>query len=251
MVLLVSVGKCGIFPRAKFMRQLAILAAALLSLLPPSARAVEPQPREAILIVGGVSIWAWEKFKAQPHDSWWMNFVRAARIRTQEIQAVSPGLDVTWLVYRPAYIARGRQDGKDLIANINSVREAFGVKVVYFDTQPELINYINAGRPRDTVKISDLEYFGHSNKACFLFDYSNNIDSASKVWLHESELGKIHRGIFARDAFVKSWGCHTGESMSAKWRSAVGLPMIGASGKTEYQTDELPIISTPGGRWTR
>ncbi len=232
------------------MRQLAILVAALLSLLPPSARAADA-PREAVLIVGGVSIWAWEKFKAQPHDSWWMNFIRAARIRTQEIQAQNPGTQVTWLVYRPAYQARGKQDGKDLIGNIDSVREAFGVKLVYFDKTQTLLDYVNFGRPRDTVKISDFEYFGHSNKACFLFDYSNNIDSASKVWLHETELGKINRGIFTKDALIKSWGCHTGESMSAKFKSAVGLPMIGASGKTEYQTDELPIISTPGGHWTK
>lgn len=232
------------------MRQLALLLAALLTLLPAS-RAAEPPQREAVLVIGGVSMWAWEKYKSQPHDSWWMNFVRAARIRTQEIQAASPGMPVTWLVFRPSYLARGKQDGKDLIGNIDSVRDAFGVKIIYFDKTQTLLDYLNFGRPRDTVKIADFEYFGHSNKACFLFDYSNNIDSASKVWLHETELGKINRGIFTRDALIKSWGCHTGESMSQKFKSAVGLPMIGASGKTQYQTDELPIISTPGGRWTR
>ena len=56
-----------------------------------------------------------------------------------------------------------------------------------------------------------------------MFDYSNNIDSASKVWLHQDDLKKINRGIFARDAYVKSWGCHTGESMSKKWHEATGV----------------------------
>jgi len=75
-----------------------------------------------------------------------------------------------------------------------------------------VIDYLNNGQDRSRVKIADLEFFGHSNKACWLFDYSNIIDSSSKVWLHENELGKIRRGIFARGALVKSWSCHTGES---------------------------------------
>jgi hypothetical protein len=207
--------------------------------------------REYIIISGGVSLTAWEKFKTQPHDGWWMNFIRAARIRMQEILTQNPQAQITWLVYRPAYLSRGRQDGKDLISLINSVRDAYRIKLAYFDRTQQLVDYINSGQNRGVVKISGLEYFGHSNKACWLFDYSNNIDSASKVWLHEDELGKIRRGIFTSDAFVKSWGCHTGESMSRKFRSATGVTMIGANGKTQYLTDELPIISTPGGSWSR
>ena len=30
-----------------------------------------------------------------------------------------------------------------------------------------------------------------------------------------------------------------------------GVGMIGAIGKTQYMTDELPILSSPNGRWTR
>jgi len=71
------------------------------------------------------------------------------------------------------------------------------------------------------------------------------------VWLHENELGKIRRGIFARGALVKSWSCHTGESMSQRWRAATGVSMVGAIGKTQYMTDELPVLSSPTGRWTR
>ena len=84
-----------------------------------------------------------------------------------------------------------------------------------------------------------------------MFDYSNNLDSASKCWLHEDDLKQLHRGLFARDAFVKSWSCHTGESMSQKFRSATGMAMKGAIGKTQYMTDELPILSSEGGRWVK
>jgi hypothetical protein len=230
---------------------LRLLAVLLFLTAATPLRAADPS-REYIIIAGGVSLHIWEKWKAAPHDGWWMNFIRASRIRIQQFhQEFGPDLNITMLVYRPSYVTRGRQDGEDHLSKINSVRDAYRIKLVYFDSTSELLNYINAGQPRDRVKIASLEYFGHSNKACFMFDYSNDIDSASKCWLHEKELGQIRRGIFTKDAFVKSWGCHTGESFSKKWRSATGVPMIGAVGKTQYMNEVLPILSTAGGRWTQ
>ena len=82
-----------------------------------------------------------------------------------------------------------------------------------------------------------------------MFDYSNNIDSASKAWLHQDDFAQIHRGIFSNDAFVKSWSCHTGESMSKLWREATDTRMWGAIGKTDYSTGELPALSSVGGKW--
>jgi hypothetical protein len=122
---------------------------------------------------------------------------------------------------------------------------------VWFDKADEVIDYLNNGRPRDQVKIADFEYFGHSNRACFMFDYSANLDSASKCWLHEDDLKKLRRGLFTRDAMVKSWSCHTGESMNKKFKSATGVAMIGAIGKTQYMTDELPVLSSEGGKWVK
>ena len=246
------------------MKSPAVFFAVIISLLSATARAQEnpappipPSPNvpssdgEYVILVGGVSLMQWEKFKAQPHDNWWMNFVRAARIRTQQLQSANPNVQITWLVYRPAYLARAKQEKNDLLSHIGSVRDAFRIKLVYFDKADEVISYLNAGQPRTSVKLAGFEFFGHSNKACWMFDYSNVIDSASKAWLHENELGKLKRGIFAKDAFVKSWGCHTGESMSKKFASATGVKMIGAVGKTQYMDEELPILSSVAGRWTR
>jgi hypothetical protein len=233
--------------RAGFLLSLLIL----LSSLAMPARAAADASREYVLLVGGVSLWQWEKYKAAPHDNWWANFVRAARIRTQQIQAENPDAQITWLVYRPAYVNRAKQEKNDLLSHIQSIREAFKIKLVWFDKSQEVINYLNEGRPRDQVKICDFEYFGHSNKACWMFDYSANLDSASKCWLHEDDLKKFKRGIFTRDAMVKSWSCHTGESMTRKWKAATGVAMIGAIGKTQYMTDELPILSSNGGRWVK
>lgn len=214
----------------------------------PSAQA---EQGEHLIVSGGVTMMQWEKYKAEPHDKWWLNFIRAARIRIEELRAeYGPHTPITWFVYRPAYVRRVKEEPKDMFGIIESIPRAFGnVRLVYFSQTAELIRYMNYGQPRDHYKILTFDYFGHSNRACFMFDYSNEIDSASKVYLHEDELSQIRKGIFARRAEVVSWGCHTGESMSGKWRSATGIPMRGAIGKTYYQTHTLPIISTAGGRW--
>ncbi len=233
----------------KFLRLLVLL---LLVLGATSARA--QVQKEYILLSGGPSLHEWEKYKAAPHDRWWGNFIRAARVRIEELRkANGPDAKITWLVYRPAYERRASRDDKsDLIGNINSVRDKYNVNLVYFNNTNQVINYLNNGQPRNQVKIANFEFYGHSNRACFLFDYSNEIDSASKVYLHESELKQIHRGLFTRDAFVKSWGCHTGESMSQRFREATGKKMIGAVGKTDYANGHLtgwiPNLSE-GGRW--
>ncbi len=216
------------------------------------AEANEPQqPGETVIITGGVSLWVWEKWKAQPHDNWWANFVRASRIRIEQIKTANPNQQITWLVYRPAYLSRSRQDSKDYSSLISSVRDAFGIKLMWFDNASQVVNYLNYGQPRAQTKINRLEYFGHSNKACFMFDYSNVIDSGSKCWLHENELSKINRGLFTSDALVRSWGCHTGESMSQKFRAATGAPMWGLIGKSQYMTDELPVPASVTGHWVK
>ena len=214
---------------------------------------VEPFQREYIILTGGVSLMEWEKYKGpDAHDHWWANFVRAARIRIEQLRnQYGPDAKITWLVYKTGYVRREVQEKQNLLPLIQSVAQKFNVKLIYFKKGQEVVDYLNKGQIRTQVKIADFEYFGHSNKACFLFDYSNEVDSASKVWLHETELVKINAGIFTRDAFAKSWGCHTGESMSRKWADATGVRMWGAVGRTMYLMEDLPQLSTANGRWVR
>ena len=206
---------------------------------------------EYVVLVGGPSLMVWEKYKAEPHDHWWANFVRAARIRTEQLrEKYGPDAKITWLVYKQGYIDRGVQEKMNLLEFLDSVKEKFNLNLVYIKNGNDVINYLNNGQPRDQVKVAFFEYFGHSNKACFMFDYSSNVDSACKAWLHEKELVGINRSVFTRDASIRSWGCHTGEMFSQSWHRAVGNRMWGVVGKTQFMTDELPIISTPGGKWT-
>jgi hypothetical protein len=216
------------------------------------AQAAAPLSRnnEWIILVGGPSLHEWEQYKAQPHDHWWANFVHAARLRTSQLRStLGPDAKITWLVYRAGYVDRAEQEHQDLPAYIESVRDKYNLKLVWFNRGGEVINYLNRGQDRDRIKVAGFEYFGHSNKACFMFDYSSNLDSASKSWLHESDLFKIDRRILARNVYVKSWGCHTGEEMSMKWYDATGTRMIGAWGKTQFMMEELPILTSQDGRW--
>lgn len=233
------------------MKRILFLLLPLVALIVSPVRAAQPPTQgEYIMLVGGPSLREWEKYKAQPHDHWWANFIRAARIRTEQIRdAAGPDAKITWLVYKQGYIDRAAQEHQDLISLIGTIRDKFNLNLVWFHDGQDVINYLNNGQPRNQVKIADFEFFGHSNKACFMFDYSSVVDSSAKAFLHENQLGGIHRGIFWRNAFIKSWGCHTGESMSQKWYAATGRHMIGAVGKTQYMMDELPILTSAGGRW--
>lgn len=210
------------------------------------------QSGEYVIVSGGPSLMVWEKYKPVAHDKWWGNFVRTARVRIQQLRAqYGPQFPITWMVYEPGYRRRSSQEQRDLIDLIRSVQRAYGLNLVFFRNGGELVSYLNNGQPRGSVKIVGFEYFGHSNKACFMFDYSNEVDSGSKAWLHEDELRGIRRGIFAPGAYVKSWGCHSGESYVGKWYAATGVKMWGAVGKTDYSNGLEPFLSSPGGKWTR
>jgi hypothetical protein len=212
---------------------------------------------EYIIVSGGPALRQWEDMRkpGEQHDRWWGNFVRTARVRMEELKRrTPPGTIITWLVYRDAYLRRAGEDREPLTSHVESVRDKYGIRLVWFRSGDDVINYINSGMSRGRIKISGFEYFGHSNKYCFMFDYSSDIYGVSSSFLHEADLRRIHRGAFARNAFCKSWGCHTAESMSALWKKATGVPMIGAFGKTDYSFMHLrnwQVGLSPGAHWRR
>ena len=224
------------------------LAVAILGTLNISA-----QDREDIVLTGGPALRFMEHGKGDvSHDVYWFNFVDASVIRLGQLKAqAKPDEVVTWLIYRPAYASRSQEMGLDLIAQLKGKAQKLGVRLVWFNTKEELIAYLNKGFDRDTVKIASFDYFGHSNKACFLFDYSNTIDTMSVAWLHVKDLKRINDDIFARDAVCKSWGCHSGEMCSQWWKDHFDVAMIGAIGKTDFAHGGLPELSTADGKWSQ
>jgi hypothetical protein len=207
---------------------------------------------EYIVLTGGPALRFMEHGKAASHDMYWFNFVDASVIRLQELKAVAPAnVTVTWLVYRPSYASRSKELGMDLLAQIEAKSRKLGVNLVWFDTKEQLIDYLNRGLDRDKNKIASFDYFGHSNKACFLFDYSNRIDTMSIAFLHVADLRKIHRHDFSRNAACKSWGCHSGEMYSQWWKSQFDIAMTGAIGKTDFSHGGLPVLSDSTGKWSQ
>jgi len=199
---------------------------------------------EYLVVSGGPAARQFEDLRrpGEQHDRWWGNFVRTARVRMQEIQKTAPaGTHITWLVYRDAYVRRGAAEHQPLTQNVESVTKAYPyIHLVWFRTTDELINYINNGQSgRGNLKISGFEYFGHSNKFSFMFDYSSDVYATSTAWLHEHDLHKISRWAFSGKAYCQSWGCHTAESFSKAWKRATGTYMVGAKGKTDYSDMHL------------
>jgi hypothetical protein len=207
---------------------------------------------EWIIVSGGPALRFFEKDKPkkESHDHFWGNFIRAAIARIQELQAQKPpDVELTWLVYRPGYERRGEEEHLDLLQAILYQARSLGVALLWFDNALQLVNYLNHGKDRRQEPVGDFEYFGHSNRACFMFDYSSEFDTLSKEFLHERDLPLIDKRVFARHAVAKSWGCHTGEEFSRKWKRRFGFPMVGAVGKTDYSTGALPTLSSKDGRW--
>jgi hypothetical protein len=204
---------------------------------------------EYIIVSGGPAIRFFEKDKTNSHDKYWGNFIDAPILLSKKILPTLKAEDkLTWLVYRPGYKTRGEEMDTDLLAEIQTKAKNAGINLMWFDRSEQLVNYLNRGQNRKQVPIASLDYFGHSNKACFLFDFSCHVDGMSVDYFHVKDLDKIKNNVFAKDAKAKSWGCHSGEYYSQAWKKRFGIPMEGAIGKTDYSRGGLPFLSGKDGK---
>ena len=214
------------------------------------------QSFEYLIVSGGPALRKWENLRlaGEQHDRWWGNFIATAMARVKEIRKAQPTMPITWLVYRDAYTRRTAEDGKPYNVWIQEKQAKYGIKIVNFSSGDELINYINSGQSRSRVKIAGFEFFGHSNKYCFMFDYSSDIYAVSTAWLHQADLKRIRSSAFAPNAYCQSWGCHTAEAMSDAWKKATGVWLVGAYGKTDYTDLHLRdnrVGLSSGSHWKR
>jgi hypothetical protein len=206
---------------------------------------------EHVIVCGGPALRKWEDYriKDDQHDRWWGNFVRASTLRMAEIRlAYGKEAPLVWLVYRPGFEARGREDGKPYTKWIAEQAAKRKATLIWFNSGGDYINKINS-RPRGSVQTFD--YFGHSNKYAFMFDYGSEIMAVSNAWLHERDIPRLKSSIFARNAHCKSWGCHTGQSMSKVWKNHLGIPLEGANGKTLYTMVGHGQMPIGYGGWVR
>lgn len=204
-----------------------------------------------VIVTGGPTLRKWENLRVtdDQHDRWWANFVRASTLRMAEIRkAYGSDAPIVWMVYQPGYQSRGREDGKPYTTWIAGLAAQRRVTLIWFNSSGSFLQTLNS-RPRGSVETFD--FFGHSNRSAFMFDYGNEIMAASTAWLHENDLPRIKASIFSRNAYCKSWGCHTGESMSKVWKAATGVALEGARGPTTYTEVGQGTLPTVHGSWVR
>ena len=210
-----------------------------------------PAHADHVIVTGGPALRQWENFrvKKDQHDRWWANFVRAATLRMAEVRlAYGSNAPLVWFVFKPGYQTRGREDGKPYTTWIAGQASKRRATLIWFNSSQDFLRKLNS-RPRRSIQTFD--FFGHSNRHAFMFDYGNDIMAASTAWLHERDLPRIKRSIFDRRAYCKSWGCHTGESMSQAWKRATGVPLEGAKGPTDYTVVGRGRMPAVKGRWVR
>lgn len=203
-----------------------------------------------VILTGGVALKSWEYLRGPAkHDNWWANFVRASTVHMQLQRAHDPQLRFVWIVYRPAYVTRGREEGVDYVSRIRDTARRIGAELVLVDTAYAACRAINrAGQGRGLI--TSFVYFGHSNAHAFMLDYSNSIIGSSKQWIHEKDLAtRISRAAFAPGAKCVSYGCYTGLSMSSYWRNALGIPLIGNTASTRYQPVGEGRLPVGAGSW--
>ena len=71
------------------------------------------------------------KIQGHPHDHWWANFVRAARLRTEQFRAqLGPDAKITWLVYNQGYRTAPSRKNRICSGYIDTVREKFNLNLV-------------------------------------------------------------------------------------------------------------------------
>jgi len=206
---------------------------------------------EHVIVTGGPALRQWENYRIaeERHDHWWANFIRASTLRIEEIHRVyGANAPIVWLVYQHGYQTRGLEDKTPYTTWIAKLAKKNQATLIWVSSGESLIQAINS---RPAKSITTFDFFGHSNRYAFMLDYSNDIMAVSSAWLHERDLPRLRAGVFARHALCKSWGCHTAESMSAAWKRALGIPLEGAVGATNYTMvgqGQLPSVS---GSWAR
>ena len=220
----------------------------LLALATPTAQA-----HDIVLISGGPALRSFERYRTASHDKYWGNFIDSAVLRAKELQTTLPPTDkIVWLVFRPSYQRRGQEEKEDYLKILEERGLKAGISPIYFDNKKQLFTLLRRDGSNEKPKISRLEYFGHSNQKCWMFDYSNRVDGGAlePLVVHVDDLENISGKSFTSDAECISYGCHSGEEFSQRWRMIVGRPMVGAVGKTDYSDGGIPKLSTgKGGTW--
>lgn len=204
-----------------------------------------------VVMCGGPALMRWEGLRIKPerHDNWWANFVRASTIRISHIRQADPKANITWIVYRPAYVTRSREDGKPYTKWIEDLASKYKVKLAWVNTADQAIKSLNASPRFRGDFVQSFYYFGHSNCYALMLDYGNDVMAVSTEWIHESDLNRINRSLFTSLSECRSYGCYTGASMSGWWKRILGVPLWGNMESTRYGPVSNGFLPEGLGKW--
>lgn len=206
-----------------------------------------------VVMCGGPALKSWEGLRIQPdrHDNWWANFVRGSTVRIGQILAQDPNAKITWIVYRPGYVMRGKEDQKPYVQWISDLGKKYRIKLVWVNNADEAIKALNRSPRHQNDFVETFYYFGHSNPNALMLDYGSEIMAASTQWIHETDLNRISPGIFRPQSDCWSFGCYTGLSMSYWWKKYLGVHLWGNTKSTHYAPVSNGQLPSGGGKWVR
>lgn len=204
-----------------------------------------------VILTGGVALRSWENNRGPvAHDNWWANFVRGSTVEISLLRQKDPNARITWIVYRPSYKTRSEENKVDYLSKIAETAKKLKTKLVWVDTSEQAFKAIAAEGKREPI--TGFYYFGHSNPHAFMLDYSNRIIAASTQWMHETDIDKyLKPEMFNPAADCWSYGCYTGQSMSAFWKKATGASMWGNTESTRYQPVGDGKLPEGAGKWVK
>lgn len=176
------------------------------------------------------------------------NFIETAIKQIKEWKEKGEG-DLTWMVVKSGY------SDKD-IELIEKAAEKYGVNLKYIESSKDLIGYINNGKNRDEVKITDISVFSHglrNDNGTLALDYLGSEDM--NITSEEIKESNISRNAFSNvhtyfgacnigtvqneTSFALEWVKKTGGEAEAVCDPTPKSPLPNPGGQTSYKDMNL------------
>lgn len=169
------------------------------------------------------------------------NFIEPAINELKELKRQYPSDIVTWLISSTDY------DYKD-IENFKDTARKLEVNIRFFDTDNEVIKYLNTNRTE--CKIGNLTIFAHGIPGCVEFGYKQKNQTELSFNIYDFKY--IESSSFRKDAYTKLYSCNGatkvdencedfgllkdlyGKSFAEEWYKSGFGKIRAANGKTDY-----------------
>ncbi|EJO5349116.1 DUF1906 domain-containing protein [Clostridium botulinum] len=143
---------------------------------------------------------------------------------------------ITWLISSIGY-------SETDIRNFRNTAKKINVNIVFFRSDIEFINYLNAGLKNSSGKrvlISKITIFSHGLVGKLALGYKQ--EDEDSIDISENEILKINKNVFSSDIYTVFFSCNAGTSdkfnslsFAQNWVYITGGKAKAAVGKTDYK----------------